>query len=161
MTNPTQRYRYSAEYLYPGSFFPEETYRDLPDGHLSTALELAPDEEGYFKKDGWYAVRIRTRIEKRFVAEDGEETWIRQGEGHVKSYVIGVLTHVNNIHDLESGAAGDMLDNRILKSNIRSNSREPYKNYGVLTRCGNWQIASDWDQIIDEDSLRAIGRDGS
>lgn len=138
---PSRRTRHVAEYLYPGSFFPEETYREIEFPTLQCAVENGPDEDGYFKKDGWYAVRIRTITEKRYEAADGDETWLRDGEPTTKSFVVGRLVHVDS-PELEGE------DNRILRSNISGNSRDPLKGYGVLTRRGNWQIASDYDEVV-------------
>lgn len=146
MSGAEERYVYTAEYLYPGSFFPEETYRALDRAYLDEALAKQPDEEGYFRKDGWYAVRIRTHVEKRFVAGNGEETWVRQADRtHTKSYVVGIMKHVSDIPDIDPETGRDQT---ILKRNIEGNSREPLKGYGVLTRCGNWQIASDFDEVL-------------
>lgn len=135
------RTRYSAEYLYPGSFFPEETYRDLPEPTYLAAELAGPDEDGYFKKDGWYAVRIRTITEKCYRSEDGDEKWLRDGDPITKSFIVGRLVHADS-PELECD------DKSILRSNIVGNSREPLKGYGVLTRCGNWQIASDYDEVV-------------
>lgn len=132
------RIKYTAEYLYPGAFFPEETYRELPEGTFDAAVLFGPDEDGYFQKDGWYAVRIRTVQEKRFMSDDGDEQWVSSSETQ-KSYIVG-----KKVHYLDSSIADDKHD--ILQSNIKNNSRDG--GYGVLTRCGNWQISSDWDVVV-------------
>lgn len=135
---PTQT-RYRAEYLYPGSFFPEETYRDLKEPTFENAVKFGPNEDGYFKKDGWYAVIIREKIERLMVDPDkpASTTWDMVSNEKVKSFIVGRMIHMDSPE--MSGS-----DKDILRSNIRSNSRDPLKGYGVLTRCGNWQIASDW-----------------
>lgn len=135
------RTRITAEYLYPGSFFPESITRELPDSTLQAAIEHGPDEEGYFKKDGWFGVVIRKITEKRYVADDGDETWLREGKPIEWKVIVGDVVHVD-----DPLIAGDRFD--ILRSNIRSNSREPHKDLAVHTRCGNFQIASDWDQVV-------------
>lgn len=136
------RNRYTAEYLYPGSFFPESIHREIDAPTLQAAIAAAPQEtEGtYFVKDGWYAVEIFTITEKRFVADDGEETWIKQGKPEKHTAIVGHLVHIDSIPDDD--------EHRILRSNVRSNSREPWVGYAVKTRAGNWQVASDWDEVV-------------
>lgn len=138
----TTRTRYTAEYMYPGTLMPEETYVTLPEPTLSAAIVYGPDEPGYFSKDGWYAVVIRTLVDKLFRADDGEETWVLQTDKTVSERIIvGREVHVDSPEI--SGP-----EYNILRSNIRGNSREPYKNLAVHTRAGNWQIRSDWDRVV-------------
>lgn len=138
----TTRVRYTATYQYPGSFFPEEFHRELPAPTMEAAISLAPDEEGYFKKDGWYGVEIKTITEQRFLADDGsgDERWVQQ-EVTRESVIVGDVIHVD-----DPLIAGERYD--ILRSNIRGNSREPYKDLAVHTRAGNFQIRSDWDRVV-------------
>jgi hypothetical protein len=133
----TTRERHFAEYLYPGSFFPESTSREVPAATLTAAVNAGPDEDGYFSKDGWYAVKIKTAVEKLFVADDGDESWIGKPDV-VATVIVGDRIHFSEIEKSDR--------NRILISNIECNSRDG--GYGVLTRCGNWQIASDYDFVI-------------
>lgn len=133
-----ERTRYTATYLYPGSFFPEEASRDVPEPTFEAAALAGPDEDGYFRKDGWYAVRITAIREKRFTSDDGEEAWVKQDAKRVGSWIVG-----ERVHHEDERLAGDQFD--ILRSNIRSNSDD---GYGVLTRCGNWQIASDYTEVV-------------
>jgi len=139
MANSRKKFR--AEYLYPGSFMPEECYRDLPEPTFEAAVEHGPDDiDGYFTKDGWYAVQISTIIEHRVRnLETGVEFWMEASRTR-ESYIIGRLVHYESPELAHPR-------HEILRSNIRSNSRDPLKGYGVLTRCGNWQIASDWDYV--------------
>lgn len=129
--------RYSATYLYPGTLFPEEITHSLPEPTLAAALAVAPDEDGYFRKDGWYAVRIHKVVMKRYVADDGTDLWNNESTEQVGSWIVGERIHYSEIPDTA--------DNRILISNIRGNSKD---GYGVHTRVGNWQIASDYDAVI-------------
>ena len=135
------RNRYLAEFEYPGMLFPESITRVAKGPSIEDALAVAPTEtEGtYFVKDGWYAVRVKTIVEKRYVADDGAETWLREGQPGVESWIVGDLVHVDAIQ-------GD--ENDILRSNIRSNSRDPHRGFAVHTRAGNWQIRSDWDHLV-------------
>ena len=126
-----------AEYLYPGSLFPENVQRSLTEPTLGQAVAVQPDEEGYFRKDGWFAVKILSITEKRYTA-DGDETWVREGKPTTHSYIVGKRVHVDDIPDTD--------DNRILRWNISINSDD---GFGVLTRCGNWQIASDYSEVIE------------
>ena len=132
------RRRHSATYLYPGAFFPEETTRQIKRPTLASAIAAQPDDrDGYFRKSGWYAVRIATTTERRFVAENGDETWVREGKPEVLSVIVGERIHYTEIPDTDANA--------ILISNIRGNSKD---GFGVKTRAGNWQIASDYDEVI-------------
>lgn len=134
------RTNHVATYLYPGSFFPEETNRAIPEPTLAAAVAAAPtDEEGYFRKDGWYAVRVTTTTLKRFVADDGEETWVPQDKpAKVGNWIVGERVHFETLPDDDRHS--------ILRSNIRANTKS---GYGVLTRCGNWQFADDYDAVIE------------
>jgi hypothetical protein len=124
--------------------FPEEVNRPVGEPTFAAAVAAGPDDsEGYFKRDGWYAVTINAIVERRFTSGDGEETvWVQQSRTKVKSWVVGVRVHVDGIEDTER--------NRILISNIRGNSED---GYGVLTRAGNWQIASDYDEVVEPASI--------
>lgn len=125
------RTRFTAEYSYPGSFFPETSTRDLPDGRYESAVEAQPN-------DAWFAVKILKSTERRFVAANGDERWLCEREPEkVGSWVIGERIHWTAIPDTD--------ETRILRSNIRSNSEN---GYGVLTRRGNWQIASDYTGVV-------------
>jgi hypothetical protein len=137
----TTRTRYIAEYLYPGSFMPEETSTDIPEPTLSAAIVYGPDEPGYFTKDGWYAVLIKTVTEKQYVSDDGDSRWLRDGKIEVEKIVVEAVLHVD-----DPAIAGPEFNT--LRANIRSNSRDPYKNLAVRTRSGNWQILSDWDRVV-------------
>lgn len=130
----TIRHVHQAEYDYPGAFFPESCTRPIEAPSVGAAVAAQPDDQ-------WYAVTIRTFEEKLFTAADGEEAWVRQGEHRmIGKFVIGRLVHVDDIPD-----EVDERDASILKTNIRCNSKD---GYGVRTRRGNWQIASDYDRVF-------------
>lgn len=137
----TTRTRYTATYLYPGVFMPEETTVDLPEATWSAAQVYAPDEPGYFAAGGWFAVIIKTITEKKFFADDGEEMWVPGGKAKTERIIIGTEVRVD-----DPSIADDRF--RILRSNIQYNSRDPYRNLAVHTRSGNWQIRSDWDRVV-------------
>lgn len=142
----TTRVRYVAEYSYPGMLFPETTSREVSPATFEAAVAAAPDEDGYFTKDGWYAVRIDALTEKRFVADDGDDTWVLMSRTSVGRFVIGQLVHYTAINPDEGGPGR----NSILISNIRINSKD---GYGVRTCCGNWQIADDYDTVIGTEAV--------
>lgn len=121
---------HKARYLYPGVFMPEEQVRDLTFPTYGEAVKGQPD-------DGWYAVEISSIKYKRFTADDGDIEWIPQGTVNKETYIIGQQIHCDEIPNTD--------ENRILRSNIRSNSDD---GFAVKTRCGNWQIASDWDHVM-------------
>lgn len=132
MTNNQTRTRYTAKYSYPGSFFAESMGRDIPNPSYESAIAAA---EG----DGnWYAVEVFEITERRFTAQNGAERWIEEDKPvKVGSWVIGNRVHWQDIPDTP--------ENEILRSNIRGNSED---GYGVKTRCGNWQIASDYMSVV-------------
>lgn len=141
------RTRYTAEYDYPGTLFPESITRTVDGPTFAAAVAVQPDEEtGYFRKDGWYAVKIRAIVEKRFAADDGEEAWVKQSADVVGFWVVGERIHWSEIEDTERNA--------ILISNIKCNSRDG--GYGVRTRAGNWQIASDYTEVIAPADLQEV-----
>lgn len=135
----------NATYYYPGTLFAESTSRLLGEPTLKEAFRAAPDDnEGFFKKDGWYAVRISVTHKKKFVSGDGEERWEVVGNEEVVSCIIGEKVHYTEVPDDDR--------HRILRSNIKNNDRNG--GYGVKTRCGNWQISSDWDVVLSPEEVR-------
>ncbi len=137
MTKPVTRTRFLATYNYPGSFFPESTTKEITAPTFATAVAEGPDEAGYFKKDGWYSVEIISKTEKMFTSGD-DIAWVPEDTERVLRAVVGTKTHYSEIEDDER--------NRILISNIKSNSKD---GFGVETRRGNWQIADDYDLVVD------------
>jgi hypothetical protein len=125
------RAKFTAEYSYPGSFFAESATREIADGRYESAVEAQLN-------NSWFAVKITKSTERRFTAANGDERWLREREPEkVGSWVVGDRVHWTAIPDTD--------ENRILRSNIRSNSED---GYGVLTRRGNWQIASDFTGVV-------------
>lgn len=140
------RVRYVAEYSYPGAFMPESTTRELEQPTLDAAVAAGPDEDGYFRKDGWYAVKITAFYEKRYVEAGGDaETWVRTDTSSAGAWVVGERVHVD-----DPSIAGSDFD--ILRSNIRCNTKS---GYGVRTRCGNWQFADDFSGVVAPERVAA------
>lgn len=146
------RTRLVAEYGYPGPFFPESTTRDVASADFKTVAAAGPDEDGYFRKDGWYAAMVWSIVEKEFLDADDHSasTWVRQSSKVVANYVVGTLKHLDDIPDVDPKTGRN---NEILKSNIRGNSKPPLSGYGVLTRAGNWQIASDYTEVVNDEEV--------
>lgn len=130
------RQTYYAVYDYPGLLFAESRTRDIGGPTIEHAIAGELDK-------GWYAVHIHERTEKLFRAADGEETWVKQDDERISRHVVGDRIHYSAIDDSHR--------NQILISNIRCNSTD---GYGVLTRAGNWQIASDYDSVIPASAVR-------
>lgn len=125
------RQRFTATYFYPGVFMPEDVARQIPNGQFNSVIAAQPDNR-------WYAVEVRQRTERRYEAANGSEKWISEGDAKkVGSWIVGEKIHWEDIPDTEG--------NKILRSNIQGNSKD---GYGVRTRCGNWQIASDWQAVL-------------
>lgn len=130
MTNQT-RVRYVAHYSYPGAFFPETETRQIEAGTYAAAVQAKND-------DRWYAVEVKEITERRYEAANGNVQWIEdKSPVKVGSWVVGEKIHVDDIPDTD--------ENRILRSNIRSNSTD---GYAVKTRRGNWQMASDYSAVV-------------
>lgn len=125
------RTRHYGVYSYPGLLFADTTTRDIETPTAFSAVASGPADSR------WYAVDIHTVIEKKFLSDDGEETWVKKSDKRVARIVVGEKIHVDNIPDTDQ--------NRILRDNIRWNSKD---GYGVKTRAGNWQIASDYDVVL-------------
>jgi hypothetical protein len=125
----TKRMKYSAEYLYPGAFFPESMYRELAEPTFSAAVDAEPDS-------GWYAVKITTTTQKMFTAGDGDVTWVDQ-ESEKESWIVGEKIHYTQIPNTE--------ENGILRRNIEYNDPD---GFGVRTRLGNWQPAGAYDHVV-------------
>lgn len=133
------RTKHVAEYDYPGLLFPESTSRQIPEPTFAAAVTAGPAEDDYFRKDGWYAVTVRSTVEKRYESEDGDEAWVNVAKPQVVGkWVVGERIHYSDIEQTDA--------NSILIGNIKCNSRDG--GYGVLTRCGNWQIASDYTAVV-------------
>lgn len=130
------RQTYYAVYDYPSFLFAESRSRDIAGPTIEDAIAGELDK-------GWYAVRIHQRTEKLFRAADSEETWVKQEDKRLSRHVIGDRIHYGDIEATDR--------NRILISNIKNNSKD---GYGVLTRAGNWQIASDYDSVIPATAVR-------
>lgn len=125
------RKKYTAEYLYPGFFMPEEETREVSDGTYAAVIAAQPN-------DGWYAVEVREITQRLYRADNGDEQWVKEGKSQrIGSWVVGEKIYWEDIPDTDA--------NRILRSNIRSNSKD---GFGVKTRCGNWQIASDYLEVV-------------
>lgn len=124
------RTRYTAEYLYPGVFMPEEENRPVDAPTLEAAVAAQPD-------DGWYAVSIKRIVERKFVADNGDERWLSDIVEKAGSWIVGEKIHYQDIPDTKA--------NSILRSNIRSNTKD---GFGVKTRRGNWQFADDYTAVV-------------
>ncbi len=127
----TTRTRITATPLYPGSFYPEDGRPvQIPDADSSTALAAVGDD------DGWFAIEVRTRLEKRW--EDGAGGVMWQPTGSSNSYRIYVgEVPVADVERLDG-------DHSILLSNMRGNGWERV----VLTRRGNFQPLESGDVVL-------------
>lgn len=139
------RIRYIATYDYPGLLFPESTSRPIEDGTIRAVYAGAQREAGS-RSDGWYAATVTAITEKRFVDPEqrDDETWVEQRRDRVLRFVIGEVRHVDTIPDDDQ--------HRILRANIVANTSD---HLAVLTRCGNWQLASDYDSVVSPEAVYA------
>lgn len=134
----TMRTRYVARYYYPGLLFPEDLTRNVTG---SSIAEVVAGQEN----DGWYAVDVLEILDEVLQSELYGETAVERSRKRVANYIVGTPYHYDALPP--ETAAHPSVD--ILRSNIRVNDRSG--GYGVLTRCGNWQIRSDWLTVISPD----------
>lgn len=145
------RTRHVVEYDYPGALFPESVSREVDKPTLDAVLAAAPDEEGYFKRDRWYAATIRAIEEKRFEAADGEVTWVRLSSDKVDSWVVGERIPLTDPR-IDNDASGALRSN--LAQYERIGGPGGKTTDGVLCRTGNWQPAAEYSHVITDDEAK-------
>lgn len=134
----TMRTRYVARYYYPGLLFPEDLTRNVEG---SSITDVVAGQEN----DRWYAVDVFEIVEEVLQSELYGETPVERSRERVANYIVGTPYHFQALP--AKTLADPSVD--ILQHNIRANDRSG--GYGVLTRCGNWQIRSDWETVISPD----------
>ena len=108
-------------YLYPGSFFPEESSKQVKTSDIPKTI---PSDCFGFKFHQTDVV----------IEDDGKE-YVGKSKSIGKTYIIGESIHVDNIPLIDRGQ-----DTDTLKSNVRNNS--PTKT-AIKTHLGNWQMEDD------------------
>lgn len=116
--------RTHVTFLYPGSFYPEESGSKRIDNYeVATVLAAAPEDEG------WFAAEVTTGVWLKWTSESGEEKWSPgMGEGNKFRVYIGEALTVEDVEALEG-------DHHILVANMRGNGWEKV----CRTRRGNFQ----------------------
>lgn len=117
--------RIFIHFLYPGSFFPEQTCERVETTNLPKTVPS--DCFGFYFTQTEYVI-------------DGKEEFAGKTKTLSKTYIIGESILVDDIPDKEGGR-----DNNILKSNITCNS--PNKR-GIKTHIGNWQWEDEYRVAI-------------
>lgn len=128
----TMRKRYVATYFYPGFLFPETTSADVEGTAIGDVVAAQTDAR-------WYAAEVHEVTEEIFESDAYGETAVMRERVKVASFIVGTVHHYDSLP----------ADQAILRSNIEVNDRSG--GYGVLTRCGNWQIRSDWMTVVSPD----------
>ena len=144
----TIRTRYTAEYLYPGSFFPEEVSVSVKDDTLQSILDSDPGPNAIYKNTPAYGVVVRKVCEKRAVFDDGTDTWVLDGSPSItKRYLWGEFYSSEAIKAIEGDSVlyRNSLYNGILDGAIKC-------------RSGNWQTVEPKTVVITE-SGRTISFD--
>jgi len=134
----TMRTRYFARYYYPGLLFPEDLTRDVQGSSIAEVVAGQKD-------DRWYGVDVFEITEEVLQSETYGETLVERGRTRVANYLVGTPYHYQSLP--AKTLADPSAD--ILQRNIKVNDKSG--GYGVLTRCGNWQIRSDWETVISPD----------
>lgn len=140
---------FEAEYLSPGSFYPE-TVKVARVGDLTPAelVRNGPNAP-------WHAVRV-SRVVERLCHYDGDEDsptesfWQRVSTHQVHSLVIGEKLTLDGVEKLDESVVGRT---DILLRNMRRNNWD----FVVRTRCGNWQPASDFGAVISAEEATRLG----
>lgn len=121
----------TATYSYPGSFFSEDTSRELREPTLAAAIDARPD-------DRWFAVEIKRTPIKVFRADDGEERILSAGKPvKVGKWYVGEEFTAEEVEALDG-------DHHILVSNMRGNGWATV----CRTRLGNWQPVEQGDHVL-------------
>lgn len=121
---------YWAEYLHPGSFYPEETTKQLGGSTVTEALDNCPA--------GAFAFTIYEIVVREGELEDGEKIVDRKKRNQSKRYYPGAT--LKTLAEVEAMWP----DHAILASNMRCNDWPVV----VLTRRGDYQPINSGDQIL-------------
>jgi hypothetical protein len=111
--------------LFPGSFFPEESTKEVETSNIP--IELPSDCFGFY-------------FSKKECVVNGESVYDGKTERVGKTFIIGRPIYVDDIPDTDRGQSTN-----ILKANIRNNS--PTKT-AIKTHLGNWQQEDDFHVAI-------------
>jgi hypothetical protein len=124
--------RHHVRFLYPGSFFPEESGATrIAESTTEAVLAVSPDGR-------WFAAEIVTAEYERFASDDGAERWLpTPTKSKKKRIIIGQKMTSADVAAMPG-------DRRILLSNMRGNGWDPV----VRTRCGNFQPIEDGDVVL-------------
>lgn len=129
----TSRTMITVTPLFPGSLFPEEgSPVEISNSDVQTALDAV---EG----DGWFALEVATRTQKRWEDGDGGELWLDTGNSSGYHIYSGEELTVEDVQNLNDGR-----DYSILLTNMRVNSWHKV----VRTRRGNFQPLEPNDVVI-------------
>lgn len=142
------RTRYTAEYLYPGAFFPESVSVPVKDDTLQSILDSDPGPDALYKNTPAYGVLVRRLSEKRAVFDDGTDVWVVDGTSTLtKRYLWGQFYSSDSIKAMEGESTlyRNSLHNGIVDGAIKC-------------RSGNWQTVEPKTVVITE-SGRTISFD--
>ena len=134
------RARFTATYLYPGSFVSETKTRTLDESTLQAALAAMP--EGTIYGGPVFGIEIIETLQKRFVSDDGEERWLADSSPRrIGRWYFGetlTLAHVTALNVTKGGAYD------VLLANMRGNGWTSV----VRTVAGNFQPVEYGDVVL-------------
>jgi hypothetical protein len=134
--DPMDDYEHFAEYLHPGSFFPEECSKKLPERTIAAAVAEAPEDAYCF-----------TFYDRVATAPDlGSELMVvrRPLNRSSRHYLGGQVFTLPELRTWIDEHGGDER-HFALYANIRG-----YGTRAILCRTGNWQPFTDDDVLIEE-----------
>lgn len=125
-----------AQYLYPGSFMPEEGKVFQPTSAYPTLEELVFNQVN----DNWFCVEIREKSLTRVTDDEGNSFFIHT-PGSTSKLVRRIYIGEFYTHEQVYALEGDT----VLYRNLKYNRCEG----GVKTRVGNWQLVLPDDIVFD------------
>jgi hypothetical protein len=130
--------KYTATYLWPGSFVDETASRTLPAPTLAAALAEMPEDRIYGSHA--FGFEITETPMKLFTAGDGEERWLAAGS--TRRVGIWYFGEMMTLAEVEALNTDDRHD--ILLANMRGNDWSAV----VRTTAGNYKPVEDGVTVL-------------
>lgn len=140
MNTSATRLRFTATYMWPGSFFNETSVVEISEGTLEAALAAMPDTTWHGRHA--FGFEIGETTLKRFISDDGEERWLATGPSRkLGRWYFGVSMSIDDVAAENVANAGEYV---ILLSNMRGNGWHTV----VRTVAGIFQPVEEGDTVL-------------